>query len=201
MSIQADQDSYKSRNREESLQQIRRTLAELEAKYGIALGGQGTKTLADEAKRLQLPQKVLNNRTSVIPCAAELRDFGIADPCLILPASWPVELLPAHKKLAVGGQVASIARSSYSLPPYIMDAAWRSTQVWKGSLMPTVVLIDGESNYLVKANTWFFRCGKYRGQDIDPSFTNEPVERDLKRGTYQWGDDMSGEMTIVVASF
>jgi hypothetical protein len=201
MPLEAGDDTYKGKNREGSMQQIRRTLAELEAKYGNSLGGHGTSAVTEQAKRLQLPQKLLNNHTSVIPCAAELKGVGMADPSLILPASWPVELLPPHKQLAVGGQVVSIARSSYALPPYIMDAAWRSTQVWMGSLMPIVVLIDGESNYLVRANTWFFRSGKYRGQDIDPSFTNEPVERDLKRGTYHWGDDMSGELTIIIAVF
>ncbi|MFL6302930.1 MAG: hypothetical protein ACJ72H_05250 [Candidatus Sulfotelmatobacter sp.] len=201
MPLQAGDEGYKSKNREESMQQIRRTLADLEAKYGTQLGGKGTTAVTEQAKRLQLPQKLLNNQTSVIPCRAELSGVGIADPALILPASWPVELLPPHKQLAVGGQVSSIARSSYSLPPYIMDAAWRSRQVWQGSLMPIVVLVDGESNYLVRANSWFFRSGKYRGQDIDPSFTNEPVERDLKRGSYHWGDDMSNELTIVVAAF
>ncbi len=201
MSFQADPAKHKSKTREEALQHIRHTLAELETKYGMNLGGEGTGVLTEQAKRLQLPQKLLNNQTAVIPCVAELKEFGLADPCLIVPASWPVELLPPHKQLAVGGQVTSLARSTYSLPRYIMDAAWRSTQVWMGSLMPIVVLIDGESNYLVRANSWFFRSGRFRGQDIDPSFTNEPVERDLKRGSYKWGDDMAGQMTIVVAAF
>jgi hypothetical protein len=130
-----------------------------------------------------------------------LKDSGTADPCLVVPASWPVELLPSHKSLAVGGQVISISRSLFSLPRYIMDAAWRSTQIWQGSLMPILVMIEGDAKYLVRANTWFFRSGRYRGQDIEPSYTNEPDERDLKRGNYMWGDDMSSELTIIVARF
>ena len=67
--------------------------------------------------------------------------------------------------------------------------------------MPILVMIEADAKYLVRANTWFFRSGQYRGQDIEPSYTNEPDERDLKRGNYIWGDDMSSEVTIVVARF
>lgn len=183
------------------MRRVRESLGQLESRYGLELGGAGGIDLTAEARRLQLPQPLLNNQTIVIPCQAELQDLGLVDPCLIVPSSWPVELLPAHKQLAVGGQVRSIARSAYSLPKYVMDAAWRSTQVWQGSLMPVLVLIDGDERYLVRANSWFFRLGNFRGQDIDPSYVNEPDERDLKRGAYLWGDDLSAEITLVVGKF
>jgi hypothetical protein len=195
------QETKRAATREEVLRYRREALAQLEAKYGLDFPAIEGRNLAGEARRLQLPQRLLNNETTVIPCSAELRDAGIADPCLVVPASWPVELLPSHKSLAVGGQVISISRSLFSLPRYIMDAAWRSTQIWQGSLMPILVMIEADAKYLVRANTWFFRSGQYRGQDIEPSYTNEPDERDLKRGNYIWGDDMSSEVTIVVARF
>lgn len=195
------QEHGKTSGREEYLRRVRESLGQLESRYGLELGGAGGIDLTAEARRLQLPQPLLNNQTIVIPCQAELQDLGLVDPCLIVPSSWPVELLPAHKQLAVGGQVRSIARSAYSLPKYVMDAAWRSTQVWQGSLMPVLVLIDGDERYLVRANSWFFRLGNFRGQDIDPSYVNEPDERDLKRGAYLWGDDLSAEITLVVGKF
>jgi hypothetical protein len=82
-----------------------------------------------------------------------------------------------------------------------MDAAWRSTQVWQGALMPVLVVIDGDEKYLVRANSWFFRLDNFRGHDIDPSYVNEPDERDLKRGAYLWSDDLSSEITLVVGKF
>jgi hypothetical protein len=195
------QETKRAATREEVLRYRREALAQLEAKYGLDFPAVEGPDLAGEVRRLQLPQRLLNNETTVIPCRAELKDSGTADPCLVVPANWPIELLPSHKALAVGGQVTSITRSLFSLPRYIMDAAWRSTQIWQGSLMPILVMIEGDAKYLVRANTWFFRSGQYRGQDIEPSYTNEPDERDLKRGNYIWGDDMSSEVTIVVARF
>jgi len=195
------QEHGKNRGREEYLRRVRESLAQLQSKYGLELGGAGEIDLTPEARRLQLPQPLLNNQTIVIPCQAELKDLGLADPCLIVPSSWPVELLPTHKQLAVGGQVRSIARSTYSLPKYVMDAAWGSTQVWQGSLMPVLAVIDGDEKYLVRANSWFFRLGNFRGHDIDPSSVNEPDERDLKRGSYLWGEDLNSEITLVVGKF
>jgi hypothetical protein len=201
MPLSGEQEHGKTRGREEYLRRLRESLGQLESRYGLELGGAGGIDLTAEARRLQLPQPLLNNQTIVIPCQAELQDLGLVDPCLIVPSSWPVELLPAHKQLAVGGQVRCIARSTYSLPKYVMDAAWRSTQVWQGSLMPILVLIDGDERYLVRANSWFFRLDNFRGHDIDPSYVNEPDERDLKRGAYLWGDDLSSEITLVVGKF
>jgi hypothetical protein len=195
------QEHGKSKGREEHLRRLRESLSRLESKYGLELGGPGGVDLTAEARRLQLPQPLLNNQTIVIPCQAELQDLGLFDPCLIVPSSWPVELLPTHRQLAIGGQVRSIARSTYSLPKYVMDAAWRSTQVWQGALMPVLVVIDGDEKYLVRANSWFFRLDNFRGHDIDPSYVNEPDERDLKRGAYLWSDDLSSEITLVVGKF
>jgi hypothetical protein len=195
------QETGKSKGREEYLRRLRESLNRLESRYGLELGGSAGADLTAEARRLQLPQPLLNNQTIVIPCQAELRDLGLVDPCLIVPSGWPVELLPTHKQLAIGGQVRSIARSAYSLPKYVMDAAWRSTQVWQGSLMSVLVLIDGDEKYLVRANSWFFRLGAFRGHDIDPSYVSEPDERDLRRGAYLWGDDLSSEITLVVGKF
>jgi hypothetical protein len=181
-------------------QQVRTALEALAERYGIGLGAPHTHALAAEARCMQVHG--LSGRPSVVvPCRAELEDVGWADPCLIVPADWPIALLPPHKRLAVGGQVKSIADSRFLLPKCVLEAVWHRTQTWQGCLMPVLVTINGEQKYLVRANSWFFQCGENCGQDIDTLSTSDPNERELAREAYHWGDDMSHCTTVVLARF
>lgn len=183
------------------VQQVHLTLETLAERYGIGLGAAQAETLPADARRMRIPPRQSRHQPALVPCLAELDGMGWADPCLIVPADWPIAQLPPHKRLAVGGQVKSVAESRFLLPRCVMEAAWRRTQTWQGSLMPVLVSIKGEQKYLVRANSWFFRCGEHCGQDIDTLSTTEPNERELARETYHWGDDMSSSITVILAKF
>lgn len=180
---------------------LRLELEALADRYGLELGGLNSQSLLQKAQRMQVSPLFPRHLGPVIPCRVELDGSGSADPCLIVPADWPIQLLPPHKRLAVGGQVRSISESRFRLPACVMETAWRSTQTWQGAPMPVLVMIKGDQKYLVRANSWFFRCGEHCGQDIDTLFMSEPNERDLKREAYHWGDDMSNSITVVLARF
>jgi hypothetical protein len=185
--------------RAETIQKTQTTISELREKHGLKLGASGGEGLFQKAKRLGLARDVLSK--TVFPCQAELKEDKPANPCLLVPQSLPVELFPAHKRLAVGGQVVSLSNSQFTLPRLIMDAAWRPGGTWQGGPMPLLVSIRGEYKYLVRKNSIFFRCGKYTGSDVDSTSPGQPDEHGLKRGRYEWGDDLSSELTVVVAEY
>jgi hypothetical protein len=189
------------KSRAEAIAQTRAALASLQAKHGLALGGNKRELLLAEAAGLMLMRKILTPAKNVIPCAAELAEIGRAEPVLIVPASMPVELFPPHKALAVGGQVLSIARSVFALPSYIMDQAWAAQGSWNGQPLPILVAIRGEFKYLVRQKSCFFQFENLRGSDIDQLSPREPEGRDLERGRYHWGNDMTDRLTIVLAEY
>jgi hypothetical protein len=185
--------------RAETIQKTQAALGELRVKHGFALGSSQGESLLAKAKRLGLLRDVLSK--TVIPCQVELRDEGRANPCLIVPHSLPVEMFPAHKRLALGEQVESLTTTEFSLPRHILEAVWRPVGTWQGGPMPILASIQGEYRFLVRSNSLFFRCGKYTGRDLDSTSPVLPEELGLKRGRYEWGDDLSTELTIVVAEF
>jgi hypothetical protein len=189
------------KTRAETIAQTRATLAELQAKHGLPLGGSNREALLSEAAGLMLPRKILTPAKTVIPCAAELQETGRAEPVLIVPANMPVELFPKYKTLAVGGQVVSIARSVFALPSYIMGEAWRAQGSWNGQPLPILVAIRNEFKYLVRQKSCFFKFENLRGSDIDQLSPREPEERDLRLDRYHWGSDMTDDLTIVVAEY
>jgi len=201
MATPAMQRYGKPKTPKQHFQQIRLNLESLAKRYGLELGANSGDSLAAEARRMQVPQRLLPHQPALVPCSAELDGIGSVDPCLIVQATWPIELLPPHRRVAVGGQVKSIGKSPFSLPKCVLDAAWRSRSTWQGCLMPLLVMIKGDQKYLVRPNSWFFRCGEYCGQDIDAAFTSEPNERDLKSELYNWGDDMNASLTVILAKF
>ncbi|HEX4230485.1 MAG TPA: hypothetical protein VHZ07_17550 [Bryobacteraceae bacterium] len=185
--------------RAETIQRTQAALAELRSKHSLTLGGSHDETFLEKAKRLGLPRDVLSK--TVIPCQVELEGSGRANPCLIVPQSLPVEMFPAHKRLALGGQVESLTLSEFTMPKHLLAAAWRPVGTWQGGPMPILVSIQGEYKFLVRSNSLFFRSGRYTGSDLDATSPMVPEELGLKRGRYEWGDDMSNELTIVVAEF
>ena len=165
---------------------------------GPAADGQ---TLLKQAEALKLQRTVLSPGKIVVPCAAELKDVGRADPCLIVPSSLPIELLPKHRSLAVGGQLTSLGRSLYCMSPYLMDEAWRAQGFWNGQPLPLLVSIKGAYKYLVKQKSYFFKFENFVGSDIDQLSPMEPDARDMKLGRYHWGSDLTEELTLVVANY
>jgi hypothetical protein len=182
-------------------QQVRTALEALAERYGIGLDTRHAEKFAANGLCMKVPLRQARHEAVVVPCRAELDEAGWADPCLIVPADWPIALLPPHKRLAVGGQVKSIADSRFLLPRCVLEAAWHRTQTWQGCLMPVLVTINGEQKYLVRANSWFFQCGEHCGQDIDTLSLSDPNERELAGEAYHWGDDMSHCTTVILARF
>src|SRR5665213_558034 len=86
------------KNHRSHFQQARLTLESLAERHGIGLGSRYTPMLATEARRLQVAHGPLRQRPAVVACRAELDDVGWADPCLIVPADWPIALLPPYKR-------------------------------------------------------------------------------------------------------
>jgi hypothetical protein len=187
--------------RAEALEKDRASLAELQPKYGLTLAGPNGENLYQQAIDLKLPRKILSPPKTVIPCSVDLKEGGIVDPCLIIPTVMPIELAPLHKGVIVGGQIKTIRRSLYALSNYLMDEAYRAQGHWNGQPRPIVVSIGHEWKYLVRQKSFFFKFDKYRGSDIDHESPREPEERDLKLGRYNWGSDMTDELTLVVAEF
>jgi hypothetical protein len=184
-----------------ALEKDRASIAELQQKYGLNLVGPNGEELFKEAANLKLPRKILSPPKTVIPCAVELKDVGVADPCLIIPTTLPIELAPKHKAVAVGGQILSLRRSLYAMSNYLIDEAFRAQGHWNGQPRPMVVSIRREYKYLVGQKSYFFKFDKFRGSDIDHESPIDPDERDLKLGRYHWGSDMTDELTLIIAEY
>jgi hypothetical protein len=189
------------KGRAEAIERDRVAIGELKDKYGLLLRGPNGENLLDEAASMKLSRKILSPARTVVPCSAELKDFGNADPCVIVPSSLPIELLPAHKSIAVGGQVLSIKRSLFALPNYLIDEVWRAQGFWNGQPLPVAIAIRGEYRYLARQKSFFFKFENYRGSDVDHTSPKEPDERDLKLGRYHWGSDMTDELTVIVGEY
>lgn len=185
----------------EIIERDRTQIAELKEKYGLSFQKPDSESPLKQAIDMKLNRSVLFPPKTVIPCAADLKDSGKVDPCLIVPSSLPLELLPKHKEIAVGGQVISISRSLYAMSPYLMDEAWRAQGFWKGQPLPMLVSIKGAYKYLVKQKSYFFKFEKFVGSDIDQLSPMEPDDKDLKLGRYHWGSDLSEELTLVIAEY
>jgi hypothetical protein len=188
--------------RAETIKQDREQLAELGKKYSLALRSPDGVDLYAEAGAMKLYRKILSPPKTVIPCSAALKDRGPVDPCLIVPASLPLEVLPPHQSIAVGGQVISISRSVFVLPSFLMDEAWRPREgFWNGQPLPLLVAIQGDYRYLVRPKSCFFQYGNFHGSDLDHLSPMEPDTRNLKLNRYAWGSDLSEALTVVVAEY
>lgn len=187
--------------RAEAIARARTALGELTAKHGLSMTGPDGQSLMKQAEQMRLTRTVLSPPKVVVPCAADLKDVGRADPVLIVPSSLPIELLPSHKTLVVGGQVLSIGRSFFTMSSYLMDEAWRAQGFLNGQPMPLLVSIKGAYKYLVKQKSYFFKYENFVGTDIDQLSPMEPDAKDLKLGRYHWGSDLTDQLTLVIAEY
>ncbi len=188
-------------SRVEQMQQVRADMAELSAKFGLAMKDAKGESLIQKAIDLKLSRTILSPPKTIFPCAAELKGTSYLDPCLIVPASLPVELMPRHKSIAVGGQVQSIARSMYAMSPYMIEEAARAQGFWDGKPLPMLVSVHGNYKYLVQQKSYFFKYEDFVGSDIDQLSPVEPDLMSLKLKRYYWGDDLSSELTLIVAEY
>jgi hypothetical protein len=188
--------------RAEAIEQDREKLAELGSKYGLLLRAPDGSDLYAQTGSMKLHRKILSPPKTVIPCSAVLEGFGPTDPCLVVPASLPLEVLPPHRSIAAGGQVMSVGRSVFALPNFLMDEAWRPRGgFWSGQPLPLLVAIRGDYRYLVRPKSCFFRHEGFRGSDLDHLSPLEPDTRDLKLNRFHWGNDLSEELTLIVAEY
>ncbi len=188
-------------SRVEEIEQARAGMAELAAKFGLAMKDSDGESLIEKAKDLKLARTILSPPKTVFPCAAELKELGYVDPCLIVPSTLPVELMPKHKSIVVGGQVLSIARSMYAMSPYMIDEAARAQGFWNGKPLPMLVSVRGNYKYLVPQKAFFFKYENWVGSDIDQLSPMEPDVMSLKLNRYYWSDDLSGQLTMIVAEY
>jgi len=188
-------------SRVEQIEQARAGVAEMATKFGLVMKDSAGAPLIEKAKELKLARTMLSPPKTVFPCGAELKDLGYLDPCLIVPASLPVELMPKHKSIAVGGQVQSISRSMYAMSPYMIDEAARAQGYWNGQPLPMLVSVRGNYKYLVPQKAFFFKFENWVGSDIDQLSPMEPDLMSLKLKRYYWSDDLSGELTLIVAEY
>jgi hypothetical protein len=66
---------------------------------------------------------------------------------------------------------------------------------------PMLVSIRGSYKCLVKQKSFFFKCEDFVGSQIDPLSPMDPDLMSLKLNRYHWGDDLSGELTLVIADY
>jgi hypothetical protein len=184
-------------SRVEQIEQARAGVAELAAKHTLVV----KEGLLEKVTELKLARSILSPPKTVFPCAAELKGLGYLDPCLIVPSSLPVELMPKHKSLAVGGQVESVSRSMFAMSPYMIEEAARAQGYWNGQPLPMLVSVRGNYKYLVHQKSFFFKFEDFVGSDIDPLSPMEPDLMSLKLKRYYQGDDLSGELTLIVAEY
>lgn len=169
----------------------------LRTQYGLEIPGLSAVAVSAMLRALDVGRyRALDDR-GLVPCRARLQDGTVVDPCLVWLSHWgSLAFLETRRKL-VGGQVARLLPSDYTLPGPIIEAARTTREYRPGAYVPLLVSIAGRRRYLVPAHSYFFRCGEYKGKDVDPDFFAAPSEAMHRRGTYAWGDDMRKEMTAI----
>lgn len=123
---------------------------------------------------------------------ATLKDGTVLDPVLLLPADQDPRLLwfpdrtymydnttettyhDVIPKILVGGQVKSLAATSFAIPTNIISDA--ENRIGFGSNDPTVLEVSckGKYGYGVLPDSVFADWGEVRGQDIDVNSGREP---------------------------
>jgi hypothetical protein len=89
----------------------------------------------------------------------------------------------------------------FAMSPYMTDEAARAQGYWNGKPLPMLVSIRGNYKYLVHQKSFFFKFEDYVGSDIDQLSPMEPDRMSLKLNRYSWGDDMSGQLLIIMSEY
>jgi hypothetical protein len=169
----------------------------LRVQYGLQIPGLSAVAVSAMLRALDAVRYQALDDRGLVPCRARLQDGTVVDPCLVWLSHWgSLAFLETRRKL-VGGQVARLLPSDYTLPGRIVEAARRTHEYRMGSYLPLLVSIAGRPRYLVPARSYFFRCGEYKGKDVDPDFFAAPSEASHRLGKYAWGDDMRKETTAI----
>jgi hypothetical protein len=89
----------------------------------------------------------------------------------------------------------------YAMSSYMIDEAARAQGYWNGKPLPMLVSVRGNYKYLVPQKAFFFKFENWVGSDIDQLSPMEPDLMSLKLNRYYVSDDMSDELTIIVAEY
>ncbi len=169
----------------------------LRVQYGLRIPGLSAAAVSVMLRALDVARYLALDDRGLVPCRARLLDGSVVDPCLVWLSDWgSLAFLDAPRKL-VGGQVARLLPSEYTLPFRIIEAARQTLEYRMGSYVPVLVSIERDPRYLVPDHSSFFRCGAYKGKDVAPDFVAEPSEQEHRLGRYVWGDDMIEETTAI----
>jgi hypothetical protein len=169
----------------------------LRGQYGLGIPGLSAVAVQAMLRAIGAERYRRLTDLGLVPCRARLLDGTVADPCLLWFSEWGSSVFLTAPRRLVGGQVARLLPSDYTLPFNIVEAGRRTTEYRMGSYVPVLVRIHGTAKYLVPAHSYFFRCGRFRGCDVDPDFAAEPSETEHRLGRYVWGDDMRHAITAI----
>jgi hypothetical protein len=169
----------------------------LRAQYGLQIPGLSALAVSAMLRALDAVRYQALDDRGLIPCRARLLDGTLVDPCLVWLSEWGAMGFMDNPRKLVGGHVARLLRSEYTLPFRIIEAARHTREYRMGAYVPVLVSIGGAARYLVPAGSFFFRCGEYKGKDVDPDFVAEPSEKLHRLGRYVWGDDMIAQTTAI----
>ncbi len=169
----------------------------LRAQYGLRIPGLSALAVSTMLRALDVARYQSVDDRGLVPCRARLLDGRLVDPCLVWLSDWgSTEFMDNPRKL-VGGRVARLLPSRYTLPFPIIEAARHTHEYRMGSYLPVLVSIGGDPRYLVPDHSVFFRCGTYSGKDVDPDFVAEPSAKHHRLGRYVWGDDLLERVTAI----
>lgn len=169
----------------------------LRAQYDLRIPGLSALAVSAMLRALGAARHQALDGRGLIPCRARLLDGTVVDPCLVWLSEWGTMEFMDHPRKLVGGQVARLLPSEYTLPFRIIEAARHTREYRMGSYVPVLASVGGDARYLVPAGSIFFRCGEYKGKDVDPGFVAEPSEKNHRLGRYVWGDDMIAQTTVI----
>lgn len=185
---------------------LRRQLAEeearaafdaLRAQYGLRIPGLSGAAVSVMLRALDAARYQTLDERGRVPCRARLLDGSVVDPCLVWLSDWGSRAFLDAPGTLAGGQVARLLPSAFTLPGPIIEAARNTREYRMGRYVPLLVAIGGDARYLVPAGSYFFRCGEYKGADVDAGFAAEPSAKEQRLGRYVWGDDMARETTAI----
>ena len=169
----------------------------LRAQYGLRIHGLSALAVSAMLHALDAARYHALDERGLVPCRARLLDGGVVDPCLVWLSDWGSMAFMENPRKLVGGQVARLLPSRYTLPFRIIEAARHTHEYRMGSYIPVLVSIGGDPRYLAPDHSYFFRSGEYTGRDVDPDFVAEPSEKAQRLGRYVWGDDMLERTTAI----
>jgi hypothetical protein len=99
----------------------------------------------------------------------------------------------------VGGQIATVKPSQFTLPRDIIAQARQRPEIRMGVFIPLLATFRDE-RYLIPAGAYFFKTALHTGADVSSALISEPEETEHRKGLYCWADDCSESTTYGLCS-